>query len=87
MKHKATSEFSNRYKMIGRNLITYRTAMGMTQDDVADASGISRSTLSLIESGKTSFSSDTLFKICRTIQVEPEIIFHYEPLKPPGFKE
>lgn len=53
---------------IGKNIQNLRKYSNMTQQDLADSLGISRSAISRIES-KSSLDTDLLFKISKTLNV------------------
>ncbi len=66
-------ENSDLYIEIGLNISFYRKKLGMTQEQLAEKSGISRSHLSAIEAYNIVrvLSMDTLFNIARALQIEP----------------
>lgn len=53
---------------IGRNIQTFRKKSNMTQQDLADSLGVSRSAISRIE-GKASLDTDLLIKISKVFKV------------------
>lgn len=67
--------FENRdyYIEIGLNIGFYRKRKGMTQDELAEKAGISRSHLSAIEAPNLirSFSMEILFNLSRAMDIEP----------------
>ena len=67
--------FDNRdyYIEVGLNIAFYRKRAGMTQDNLAEKAGLSRSHLSAIEAPNIirPFSMDALFNIARALGVEP----------------
>lgn len=54
-----------------------RAKKGWNQDDLAKASGVSSCTIGLIESGKQKPSINTIVKIARALEVEPEKLIEY----------
>jgi transcriptional regulator with XRE-family HTH domain len=62
---------SQRYKNIGLKIAEVRTKRGLTQQQLADKIGISKSYLSKIESPNTikSFSLDVLFSISDELDI------------------
>lgn len=66
-------ENSDLYIEIGLNISFYRKKLAMTQEQLAEKSGISRSHLSAIEAYNIVrvLSMDTLFNIARALQIEP----------------
>ena len=61
------------YIEIGLNISFYRKREGMTQEALAEKSGVSRSHLSAIEAPNIirPFSMEILFNIARDLNVEP----------------
>lgn len=62
---------AEKYKKIGLMVAYYRSKKGYTQQQLADAIGISKSYLSKIESPNTvkSFSLDVLFSISEILEI------------------
>ncbi len=56
-----------------------RSARDMTQQDLADAIGVTRQTVIAIEQDKYSPSLETAFKIALIFSVPLEKVFQYEP--------
>jgi putative transcriptional regulator len=56
-----------------------RGARSMTQQDLADAIGVTRQTVIAIEQDKYSPSLETAFKIALVFSVSLEQVFQYEP--------
>jgi putative transcriptional regulator len=52
-------------------------AGGMTQQELADAVGITRQTVNAIEANKYSPSLEVAFEIARVFEVPLEQVFHY----------
>ena len=61
------------YIEVGLNIAFYRKRVGMTQDNLAEKAGLSRSHLSAIEAPNIirPFSMVALFNIARALNVEP----------------
>jgi len=61
----------DKYKQIGVQIAYYRNQRGITQQELADKIGISKSYLSKIESPNTakSFSLDVLFDLAHELNV------------------
>ena len=55
-----------------------RAERGMTQQELADAIGVTRQTVIAIELDKYSPSLETAFKIARVFGVALEVVFRYE---------
>jgi len=56
----------------------YRAMHDLTQEDLAQAIGVTRQTILAIEKGKYVPSLDLAFRIARHFKVNIEEIFHYE---------
>ncbi len=61
------------YIEVGLNIAFYRKRVGMTQDNLAEKAGLSRSHLSAIEAPNIirPFSMEALFNIARSLNIEP----------------
>ena len=59
--------------MVAQAIRVARTTKGMTVRDLADASGVSASTLNNIDAGRTFPSTDTLGKIFGVLGVSVEL--------------
>lgn len=55
---------------IGLNILVRRRELHMTQNELAEASGVSRNQISSIERGKTNFGMEALFAIAEALDVE-----------------
>lgn len=64
-------DHSAKYKQIGQKIAFFRTKKGLTQQQLADEIGISKSYLSKIESPNTTkaFSLDVLFLVAEALEV------------------
>ena len=58
-----------------------RAERGMTQQELADAIGVTRQTVIAIELDKYSPSLETAFKIAMVFGVPLEVVFQYEAAK------
>jgi transcriptional regulator with XRE-family HTH domain len=70
-------------KRIGRNIRDIRKRTGVTLDYLAEEIGMTKSTLSKIETGKTSTSVATLLKIAEALGVEITEFFLKQRERPP----
>ena len=61
----------------------FRAMHDMTQEDLANAIGVTRQTILAIEKGKYDPSLELAFKIARYFKVNIEEIFFYEGNTPP----
>ncbi len=64
-----------RREALGRALAAARQAAGLTQDQLAQASGLSRPTISRLEQGTSSISSDRLWDLASTLGTTPSELF------------
>ncbi|MCL6614028.1 MAG: helix-turn-helix domain-containing protein [Firmicutes bacterium] len=71
---------AKRFQEIGRRIAFYRKRRGLTQQELADRVGISKSYLSKIEAPATdmTFSLAVLFDIANELEVEVEMMFRRE---------
>lgn len=66
--------FAERAK-IGEIIAEIRLDKRMTQDELAERSGLSRSSLIAIEKGRANFTVDTLIDIANALDIPMELIF------------
>ena len=66
-------DYSDKYIEIGYNIAYYRKHKNLTQEQLAEMLGISRSHISAIEAPNIirPFSMEMLFNIARSLNVEP----------------
>lgn len=55
---------------IGLNILIRRRELHMTQNELAEASGVSRTQISSMERGRTNFRMEALFAIAEALGVE-----------------
>ncbi|MCX5658747.1 MAG: helix-turn-helix transcriptional regulator [Planctomycetota bacterium] len=60
---------------IARNLILARHALGVTQEELAASSGVSRATIAQIESGGSDFRLSSLLDIAQALGISPALLF------------
>jgi len=60
----------------------FRAMHDMTQEDLAQVTGVTRQTILAIEKGKYVPSLDLAFRIARTFNVTIEDVFQYEAAAP-----
>lgn len=66
------TSYPERYKMLGLKISCYRRKCGFTQEQLAEAVGISQNFLSQVESRQLKgVSLETLFKLADALHVEP----------------
>ena len=62
------------YKALGERIAKRRKVLNLTQDDVAEATGLSNNHISNIENNHSIPSIDTLLKICEAIDTTPNYL-------------
>jgi len=62
-------------EVLGRNIKHYRTQLGMTQAELANQSGVNRSHLAGIETGRLNPSVKTVEKLARALNVTVSNLF------------
>jgi len=62
------------YRELGRRVRQQRTMCGMTQEELAEKSGISCSFVGHIERGEKKFSIGTLVALCNAMQISPNYL-------------
>ena len=62
------------YKELGRRVRQQRVICGMTQEELAEKSGISCSFVGHIERGEKKFSIGTLVALCNAMKVSPNYL-------------
>lgn len=63
-------EIRKERQRIGLNILIRRREMNMSQNELAEASGISRTLISCMERGKTNFRMEALFAIAEALGLE-----------------
>ena len=63
------------FRKIGNKLLSIRKRLGMTQSEVAEASGLSDRTYADIERGSVNMRIETILKICNVLHITPDEIF------------
>jgi transcriptional regulator with XRE-family HTH domain len=70
-----TESIDKIYKQIGERVIEARKAKGMSQEKLAEESGIDRSHMGFIEQGRRKPTVSTLFKIAESLGISLEQLF------------
>ncbi|WP_425803118.1 helix-turn-helix domain-containing protein [Desulfitobacterium sp. Sab5] len=60
------------YKELGERIAKRRKVLNLTQDDVAEATGLSNNHISNIENNHSIPSIETLIKICEALDITPD---------------
>jgi transcriptional regulator with XRE-family HTH domain len=68
----------NLRKRFGHLLAAHRRRRGLTQDGLANASGLSKDMVARIEIGKTGASFSTIERLAQTLEVDPAEFFTTE---------
>lgn len=63
-----------RRRAVGRAIATARTERGLTQTELAEAAGISRSSIARLEAGDHGASVDVLFNIAVALGTKPSAL-------------
>jgi len=71
MSQEILEKFANRLKYL-------RSQNGLTQEDLAFESKISRSTIGMIESKKRDLTLDKIEKISKALGIEPKELFDFD---------
>ena len=62
-------------KNIGKNVKLLRTAKGLTQEQLAEAIGLERKSITAIETGRTFISCEVLVNLSNFFNVQPTVFF------------
>ena len=68
------------FRLIGNKLHSYRKRAGMTQNEVADAAGLSDRTYADIERGSVNMRVETILRICKVLHITPDDILTEEKI-------
>lgn len=60
------------YALLGKRIAKRRRVLNLTQDDVAEATGLSNNHISNIENNHSIPSLETLMKICNVLNTTPD---------------
>lgn len=72
---------NNFRKYLGQSIRKIRSEKGFTQESLSLGSGISRSHIAMIESGKRDITVNSLFKISRALGVNLAEIFEFDDVE------
>ena len=70
----------NERQRIGLNILMRRRKLNLTQNELAEASGISRTQISGMERGKTNFRMEALLAIAEALQVDYQDLLKWTPI-------
>ncbi|MDO5305705.1 MAG: helix-turn-helix transcriptional regulator, partial [bacterium] len=65
-------------KLFGKKVKEKRTNLRLTQEQLAEKTGISPKSLSQIELGNNFISAENLDALCKALQVMPNQLFEFE---------
>ena len=65
-------------KRFGEQLKYLRKIKNYTQESLSEAIGINLRQLARVEAGESFVSSDTLYKICKTLEISPQVLFNFD---------
>ena len=60
------------FRAIGNRLHAFRKKAGLTQQELAEAAGLSDRTYAVIERGSVNMRMETLLRICRALRITPD---------------
>lgn len=63
------------YRLLGLNISYYRKLRGLSQMQLADAIGISRTHMSRVENNDSAVSLDVVFRIARVLEIPVSRLF------------
>ena len=76
---------SKREEVFGKIIQEERKAREISQEKLAVLTGLDRTAISLIETGKRSPTFSTILKICSALEVDPSELFSIYEKKDPGY--
>lgn len=68
-------------EIVGWNIRLYREKLGLSQEALADISGLHRTYIGQVELGKRNLSIINVFKIAEALQVRPHLLLVVESTK------
>jgi transcriptional regulator with XRE-family HTH domain len=69
--------YSDEYKKLGLNIAYYRKERGLSQIQLAEAVGISRTHISRVENNDCAVSLDVIFSAARALQIPVFRLFEF----------
>jgi transcriptional regulator with XRE-family HTH domain len=67
-----------KYRHLGLNISYYRKKKGLSQIELAEILGVSRTHMSRIETAACAVSLDVVFEICDALDVSLEKLFEFQ---------
>lgn len=68
-------------RLLGKRIKEIRTKKGMTQEELAEITGMGERNLSKIECGVNFVSAETLSKLSDALSIDPKVLFDFNHLK------
>ena len=62
---------------VAQNIINRRKSIGLSQETLAKRAGVSRAYVGKIENARFAVTVDTVEKIARALDVDPEVLFKH----------
>jgi len=80
MSQNSLNKYESRYKRIGLNIALQRKMKNITQEQLAEKIGISRTHMSNIEAPNmlTPVSLEVIFEISDALNIKPEVLFRMD---------
>lgn len=66
------------FRAIGNKLLSIRKKAGLTQNEVAEAAGLSDRTYADIERGSVNMRIETILRICKALHITPDDVLTEE---------
>ncbi len=63
------------------NVVARRKALGLSQEQVAELSGLTQQGVSQIESGAVLARDDSKVALCRALGTRPDVLFPWPPME------
>jgi DNA-binding XRE family transcriptional regulator len=77
--HRRSGVGARLYKYIGKRMRAQRQALGMSQERLGEAIGVSFSTNSEVQNGRSRVSAARLFDLCRALKTPLSSMFERDP--------
>lgn len=68
----------NTSKLVGLNTKWYRYQLGMTQEDLSDSTNFKTAYISVIETGESNITSNTIDLIANAFKIKPKYLLEEE---------
>jgi transcriptional regulator with XRE-family HTH domain len=73
-------------RTVGRNLLAYRQARGLSQEAMADVLGVHRTYMGGVERGERNLTLKSVERIASRLDLDPLALLTHRGLKPPDGK-